>query len=427
MTSANPPEPGQRPETVHERAERTIFQRASDGLWIGRASLGTDATGRRRSRQVSAVDRTLAVARFAALLDEVERGRITAVAGYSVAEWLICWIDTIHIEVVRPSTRRGYRRTIVNHLIPCIGSRRLDKLTALDVRRMLADIDTTAIARSAHTVLRRALADAIRDRVLEHNVTDAVHRPRHTPKVGPALSINQAAQLLDHCRSVDDPWLLRWAAALMLGARQGELLGLRWSHVDLDAGVVAFEWQLQPLPQRHGCGDIVAGDWPCDRKLAVRCTRPLFDIGRGFDHQLLTGNLALTRPKTKAGIREVPICEPLLELFREARGCRGARGPDLYGLVFHQVDGQPLTSARDRRNWHTALADAGLPDVTLHSARATAANTLKKFGVDEQTRMALLGHVSAAAQRVYARVDLEDKHAAMAHLNQLATPTNGDQ
>lgn len=428
MTSTNTAAPGQRPESVQERAERTIFQRASDQLWIGRVYLPRDAAGRRPCRQVSAVDRDTAVAKFVSLIEEFERGRVLAVAGYTVSEWLMYWIDHVHIEVVRPSTRRSYRRTIINHVIPRIGTRRLDRLSAQDVRRMLADIESSAIARSAHIVLRRALADAIHDRILEHNITDAVHRPRHTPATRDALDAAQVAQLIGYCRAAGDPWTLRWAAALMLGARQGELLGLRWTHVNLDAAIVAFEWQLQPLPQCHGCGDQRADKtWPCGRKLGARCHKAKLDIGRGFDHQLLAGHLALTRPKTKAGIREVPICAPLLELFTTAYRNRRTGSANPHGLVFHRDDGRPLTAAADRRNWHAVLAAAGLPDVTLHSARVTTATTLKKSGVDEQTRMALLGHVSAAAQRIYAHVDLADKHTAMAHLNQLATTTNGDQ
>src|SRR5262249_57612348 len=47
----------------------------------------------------------------------------------------------------------------------------------------------------------------------------------------------------------------RWSVALALGLRQGEALGLRWRHVDLDAGILTIRWQLQRLPWRHGCSD----------------------------------------------------------------------------------------------------------------------------------------------------------------------------
>lgn len=47
----------------------------------------------------------------------------------------------------------------------------------------------------------------------------------------------------------------KWSVALGLGLRQGEALGLRWQHVDLDAGTLMVRWQLQRLAWQHGCAD----------------------------------------------------------------------------------------------------------------------------------------------------------------------------
>jgi len=47
----------------------------------------------------------------------------------------------------------------------------------------------------------------------------------------------------------------RWSVALALGLRQGEALGLRWRHIDLDTGTLTIRWQLQRLAWRHGCID----------------------------------------------------------------------------------------------------------------------------------------------------------------------------
>jgi integrase len=71
------------------------------------------------------------------------------------------------------------------------------------------------------------------------------------------------------------------------------------------------------------------------------------------------------------------------------------------------------------------LVDAGVtepgePTPALHSARHTTATLLRAAGVDEQTRMAILGHVSVEAQRVYAHDNLELKRRAMDALAGLA-------
>jgi integrase len=66
----------------------------------------------------------------------------------------------------------------------------------------------------------------------------------------------------------------RWSVALALGLRQGEALGLRWRHVDLDAGTLTIRWQLQRLAWQHGCADPYAcGKDRHSEDCAPGCTR----------------------------------------------------------------------------------------------------------------------------------------------------------
>jgi integrase len=400
-----------------------MFQRGDNGLWVGTVNLPDDGSGRRRYRQVSAMDYDAAVAKLAKLRADVEAGRVGAAVHYTVAEWLDYWCETIHAEAVRPGTLRNYRGIAANHISVHIGRRRLDRLTAADVRRMHRGIDSSCTAVAAHRILRRALDDAVREGVLATNPARVVHEPRHTTTARAALTAAQAGALLTHCRDTGDPWLLRWACAFLLGARQGEILGIRWSHINLDAARIDLEWQLQAMPQRHGCGPRRDdGRWPCRYRRPRYCPQAVIDAHRGFDYRLLHDNLALTRPKTKSGIRVVPICAPLHDLLTAAHTAnRPDRNP--HNLLFHHADGRPLTAAQDSRHWHTTLTAAGLPPVTLHSARATAATTLAAAGVDEATRMKILGHVSATVHRGYALIDDTRLQTAMTNLNPLLART----
>jgi integrase len=73
---------------------------------------------------------------------------------------------------------------------------------------------------------------------------------QHTPSLLVATPCRAVARLAATRRNGS-----RWSVALALGLRQGEALGLRWQHVDLDAGTLTIRWQLQRLAWRHGCAD----------------------------------------------------------------------------------------------------------------------------------------------------------------------------
>jgi integrase len=96
-----------------------------------------------------------------------------------------------------------------------------------------------------HRCLHRALAQAVTWRLLACNVaTDATPPPRHHRKVV-ALAPEQVALLLDAADRTTSPWLGPWTMlAAATGARNGELCGLEWADLDLDAGTVRFHQAL---------------------------------------------------------------------------------------------------------------------------------------------------------------------------------------
>jgi integrase len=385
------------------------FSQRANGLWVGRIELPPGPDGKRRYRSVSSRDRNVAIDRLKKLRRDVDEGRIAVTGNTTVAKWLDRWLTDIHGPRVRPTTRRDYETTIRLHINPHIGAKRLDKLTPQHVRQMHNAIDSDRAAQKAHVVLQRALRDAVREGMVVRNVAEIADKPRYVATQREPLTAGQAKQLLRCAIDADDPMATRWAAALLLGARQGELLGLQWSRVDLDNGIVDLAWQLQQLQQVHGCGGT------CGRTRPGWCPQRHWDLPRGFEHKILHRSLALTRPKTKAGTRIVPIPAPLWALFEHhPRG-----GPDSHDLVWHHDDGRPISPRDDHANWKAALRAAELPEAPLHVARNTTATLLMEAGVPEQIRMTILGHTSITAHRGYAYVDKSITRQAMTALDGL--------
>jgi len=210
--------------------------------------------------------------------------------------------------------------------------------------------------------------------------------------------------------SRDQMWSTRWAVGIMTGARESEVLGLTWDRVDLQKNRIDYSWQLQTLKKRHGCGEPVEGRYPCGKVRFSRCPGAHWAFPPGFEYRECEGNEVWTRPKTSRSNRGVPIIQPLRVALERLKDVDGYNP---HQLVFHHANGKPFTQSQDQAAWRALLAEAGIPPVSQHVLRHTAATLMRKAQLDEQTRMELIGHSTAAVQRGYAHGDGDTDAEAM--------------
>ena len=91
-------------------------------------------------------------------------------------------------------------------------------------------------------MLRNALQSAVREELIARNVARLVQVETPDYEVGRGLTVAQARRLLELLASTR--WYSVYVLALMLGLRRGELLGLRWSDVDLDGATLSVRQNL---------------------------------------------------------------------------------------------------------------------------------------------------------------------------------------
>lgn len=409
------------------KGEGAIFQRKSDGMWIGTIELGYDENGRRRRRSVSSKDYRELVAKLDELKSEAADG-LNLDRSITVAKWLDYWLPHVHKERIRPTTYLDYTYSARN-ISRTVGHKKLIELTPADVRRMHTQIGKgERRAQKAHVVLHKALKDAIAEGLIKRNVVDAVDSPEVKKGERAALTIDQVQTILTYAAKHRGPMeATRWLFAFLTGTRQGETIGLTWDRADLTNGVCDITWQLQQLKRAHGCGEKSADGWPCGRKHGARCTTPIWDMPVKFEYEPLQNSLVLTRPKSEAGKRWVPLIEPLQVALTQLRAADA--GPNPHGLVFHRADGSPVPPNADSRAWHALLRDAGIIGATetlpLHTTRHTTATVLRAAGADEQTRMEILGHNSPEVTRIYAHADQARNTVMMDALGVLLPPPPG--
>jgi integrase len=182
---------------------------------------------------------------------------------------------------------------------------------------------------------------------------------------------------------------LYWTA-LLLGLREGELLGLRWQDVDLDRQTLGIAGAISRQKQANG-----------------------------------RSRLVLVPTKTQAGARTLPLPALLCSILREHKAGQDEerRGPgwEEHGLVFPSERGTPLEAGNlVSRSFKPALKRAGLADMRFHDLRHTTASLLLASGVDTKTVSAILGHTSPAfTLATYAHVLPEITRQAVAGLGDL--------
>lgn len=247
--------------------------------------------------------------------------------------------------------------------------------------------------RQGHRVLAIALKQAHREGYTYRDVAALVKPPRLSSPKLITLSRPDAVRLLEAARG--DRLESRWMAALLTGARQGELLGLELDRVgdELD-----LSWQLQRLTWQHGCGQL------CGRARGSECPDRQIVAPPDHERRHLVGGFWLTRPKSVAGSRRVPLVEPLRSLILE-RVAAASDEPNPYGLLWTSGAprslGQPIDASADSKAWHTLATRAGLSGVRLHDARHFTVDLLYAAGVPEVVAMELIGHSSVAMTRRY--------------------------
>lgn len=396
-------------------------------MWVGTLDLGIGGDGKRRQRYVYARNRNECAAKLREARQAHDAGQVTTSNKTTVEAWLRHWLDEIAKPQLKPRSWQTNDGTVRANVIPHIGAHKLADLKPEHVRemnkRIVAAGKSTKTAHNAHTLLSTALTAAMREGLITRNVASLVAKPRVVAAPRGALAVEDARQLLVHSAKTGDPMATRWAAALLLGARQGEVLGLTWDRVDLERGLADISWQLQQLPQRHGCGDPSPAGYPCSRKVPRNCTDAKIDAEPGFEYIRLRGALCLTAPKSAKSTRVVPLPEPLLTGLRQKYA---ENGPGRYGLVWTDHRGEPLNPKADREAWHDALAAAGVPQVHLHEARHTTATLLAQLGVEEHVRMQIMGHSSYVAARGYTHIDHTLTGAALGRLSELLAGEDTD-
>ena len=215
--------------------EGSLYPRG-DGRWEGAVHLGYE-DGKRVRKWVIGHSRKEVADKLEALLRAKNEERPMPDQRTRLGPFLRRWLDEVAGPTLRASTYDSYDDILRLHLIPGLGRIAIAKLGPAEVQGFLnAKLEAGLSPRRVrylHAVLRRALVTAERWGLVSRNVAKLVDPPRAPRHEIRPLTPDQARRLIEAAAS--DRYRALWVTALGTGLRQGELLGLRWADVDLDA------------------------------------------------------------------------------------------------------------------------------------------------------------------------------------------------
>lgn len=427
---------------------RSGIRQGKDGRWHTWVSVGVRADGTLERKHLSGPTAGDVRTQLDDLEQRRERGGGLPLKVETLGEWLTYWLEN----VVKPKraykTYEAYRPIVRQHIIPHIGGWRIDglrhRLEPEHVEALYAKLATKtpqhkALAPSyvlqVHRVLRKALKDAQRRGRASRNVCDLIDPPTARKKHVGSLGLNEAQAVV--VAAIEDDMAARWLLGLLLGMRQGEVLGLRWSRVDLEAGHLYVLKQIQRHAWQHGCDDPVAcaaprhRTRPCNPRRGVcrrhrrpeSCARvcPPGCVGHASrcPQRVGGGMVEVDTKSATATDRPLPLVPVLVESLRVLRERqireRAERGAvwDPAGLVFTSYEGKPIDSRRDHEQWESLLERAGVKDHRLHAARHTAATLMMAAGADTAVIQEILRHADIRTTRGYMDVANDLKRQAV--------------
>lgn len=334
------------------------IKRRKDGRYEAKYSVET-ADGIKR-RSVYGKSRDEVTVKLAAALERAEEDAPkTQPTKITVREFLEGMHDRSVRHAVKRRTYESYRCIVNRHILPSLGQIDLRELTPRQVQNFYAELLGSGLSAKTvtniHTTLHRALKLAVDWELVSRNICDNVAVPRReTPDVRP-LNREQAKALL--AAAEGDRFHALYVLAITTGMRQGELLGLFWSDLELST-----------------------------RTIRVR-------------RALVTGyGQTYEAPKTKRSRRSIALTTKAASALEEHRERQRTAGLPIEGdmPVFTNSIGSPLhpKNVMDR-SFKPLLRKAGLPDTTFHAAtRHTAASLMLTQGVHPKVVQEMLGHAT---------------------------------
>jgi integrase len=344
---------------IHKRMRATKDGRQVS-TWYVVVEMNRGPDGRRRQKWHGGFrTRREAEAAKAKLVNEVHAGVYLEPAKTTLEEWIeSSWLPTMRTQV-KPSTWDSYMRNLRLHVVPRIGHRPLQQLSPAILNVLYAELMESGrkngsggglspkTVRYVHATLHKVLTDAVDAGLLSINPADRARPPKPRVAVQSEMRCWDAGQLAKFLVHVEGHRLqAAFHLAAMTGMRRGEVLGLRWQDIDLEAGRLAVRHTLVSVAYQ------------------IRESTPKTHQARVVD--LDSGTLEQLR---------------IHQARQEAESVAWGAGFQESDLAFRREDGSPVHPDSFTQTFDAEVRRSHLPRIRLHDLRHSHATIAQLGGV----------------------------------------------
>lgn len=290
-------------------------------------------------------------------------GRALTESRQLLSIFMAAWLDDVVRFNVCPSTHKLKQSLATHHIIPALGHIPIGRIQPSDVQRLITSTHRAGLSSSTvnqvRGVLRQALQYAVETGLLSRNVADNIRPPRVQHKEAKIPTPDVTFRLVDAALNAGRDGRVIVLLALT-GLRRGEVLGLRWVDVNLDAA------------------------------------NPTVLVHQSLDRHTRT----LVEPKTAKSRRTIVLPTLVAEALRRQRAAQAAERLAAgttwvdHGLVFTTPTGEPLDARNVTRSWKHLLRAHDIPDMRIHDLRHFASSVMISGAVPLTTVSRTLGHSS---------------------------------
>lgn len=355
------------------------YSKRADGRYSTSITITIDGIKKQRTvygKTIKEVDE-----KVSELRTQYSRGGVIDDRTITMGEWAQMWLERKKISVSY-NTYHGYENSVRVHIVPMLKDIRLKDLKKHHLQSVLDALikeGKLPTAEKVRITIGQLIDEAVDNDYIYKNIAKNLSVPTKKAKEKRALT----AQEQDALNTADLPLMQKAFVDTLLctGIRRGEALALGKDDINLDKKTITINKTL------------------------------IF----GKNQSTIQLN-----PKTRAGVREIPIPDKLcIELAKLLE--------DVGEVIFSKQNGERMTRTGFRRFWEqinknveksTGVALGA--DVTPHLFRHTYATKLFHAGVDVKTAQYLLGHSSVSVTLgIYTHLDKQNVDTFADRINDL--------